>query len=234
MKRLFRCLDPRNFSTTQVLESGCLESGHSYDVLRRKYWLRNHKTEICIQAPHGVYSAIWEDCITRVPYYPEVQDHILSTVQSRNLLLLHALVLGGAGCAIPRFLLGNFDSLQVVTVEYSKILCGLAEKYFLSGVDTSRMCLICEDAFTYIAETNLLFDIIFVDLFNQDTLVAGVFEQQFYDDLYNILSASGIVYINVYGIAPDELEHLHSHVWARYSVDHLMLPHVEFIILTKK
>lgn len=227
-------IDPRLFCRKQVLEVGKDEYENEYRVMRRKYMWNISPTERSIEFPHGVYSAIWEDIYDRVPYYPQIQETIVSETLASHRSLEHVLVLGAGGCAIPRFFIGRFKETHVVAVEYSPTICRLAKTYFLEGVDASRLELVCGDAFRFVEQTKQSFDIIFVDLFDEDKLVDGVFDRNFYAQLERILTPQGSVYINAFGLEQTQWETLKPVLDPAFVVRKQTAEHMTFLILQKK
>lgn len=217
----------------EVLEVGSTEEGLLYRVVRIKYLFQIYPTELNIEGKNGVYSSIWEKNKKNGPYYPCIQKHILTT-QLDTREKKHVLVLGGAGCAIPRFYLANYTNSEVIVVECSMSLVNVARRYFFDGIDTNRMRLICDDAFQYVKDSNMIFQVIFVDLFNQDKLVSGVFQRDFYDDIWNILSDDGIIYMNLYGIGDAQYQYLESILISGFDLHHLVQENVNFLYLRKK
>ena len=112
--------------------------------------------------------------------------------------LKKVLVLGCAGCAMPRYFNLSYKDCETIGIEYSEKLISIANKYFLDGLDMNRFDLIHGDAFEYTQNyKGETFDAIYVDLFNGMDICQEVFSEKFLNEIYNILSDNGIVVFNI-------------------------------------
>ena len=223
----------RRLGKKDILESDVTESNQVFQVIRHKYMFHLFPTELNIETPKGVYSSIWENNIKAVPYYPAIQKHILRHMSDCR-TKRDVLVLGGAGCAIPRFVVGNYSQAQVVVIEYSQQLIRIAKRWFLKDLPMSRIQIIHDDAFQYVERENKSYDLVFIDLFNESTLASRLFERSFYEHVYRLLKADGLGYINIYGIAPTQLSLLKSLAAPLFDITHLCQPEYNYIFFRKK
>ena len=196
-----------------------------------KYLLKIFPTELVIEGEEGVYSSVWEDYAHKGPYYPCIQKHILKSVTQNQLNRI--LTLGGAGCSFPRFFVANYSSVDVVVIDYCENMINVAKQYFLPA-DCTRIHCICTDAFNYVEDCTIVFDLILVDLFNKDKLVSGIFELKFYENLYNILSNDGVIYINAWGITECQYSCVQDMCISRFEITHIHQLDTNFIFLRKK
>lgn len=110
------------------------------------------------------YSCIYTDDKVFQPILIPVQKVLDAYAKSHT--IQDALILGGGCCTIPRFMIKRFgNKIQIDSVEYLPAIVELTRKYFLNGIDTDRLNIICDDAFSFIQVTPKQYDFIFVDLF---------------------------------------------------------------------
>lgn len=109
----------------------------------------------------------------------------------------HALVLGCAGCALPRFLFEEYESCAIRGVELSDKMIEIAKKYFLHGID-DRFQLIHGDAFDDVSSyQGVRYDLIIVDLFHGKEISMRIFTEDFLSNLKRICSDNGLVIFNL-------------------------------------
>lgn len=111
-----------------------------------------------------------------------------------------ALILGCAGCVIPRFFNFAIPNAVVTGIEYSAAMIKAAKKYFFT--DTyKKFKLLHGDAYQYVADKNCgkYQDFIYVDLFEDSDISKGIFEKRFTDRLIDKLNDNGVIVYNVLG-----------------------------------
>lgn len=145
-----------------------------------------------------MYSIIWKDASNiNQPAYPEIQQAIESNVDD----LSNALVLGGGGCAIPRYLLLKYKDVNVTSVELSDELIKIANDYFLNDLapnDLSRHTIKNDDAIKFVNdEPNNKYDLVFVDLFNGDKIIKSIFSEDFIENIKRITTDDALIIYNV-------------------------------------
>lgn len=134
-----------------------------------------------------------------------------------------ALVLGCAGCTVPRFLINRYKSCRVTGVEYSKTLIEIADKYFISDRMKERFELINDDAFMFVKEAAPdSYSLVFVDIFVAEKIHSSVFSQGFYDDLYRICGDDSIVIINLFGLTGKKARELSVSITAAFDVKYVV------------
>ncbi|WP_028510819.1 hypothetical protein [Ruminococcus sp. NK3A76] len=111
-----------------------------------------------------------------------------------------ALVLGAAGCTLPRFLIQRYDDCFVTGVEYSQQLIKIAKRHFITEKMKSRFEIVNDDAFMFVKEApDKDYDVVFVDLFVAEKIHSSIFSQSFTDDLYRICRNGSVVVFNLFG-----------------------------------
>lgn len=165
------------------------------------------------------------------PYLPPVQAMIKAWASWHE--YHHALVLGCAGCAIPRFLFDEYESCAITGVEHSDKMIEIARKFFLHGID-DRFQLVHGDAFDYVSSyQGVGYDLIIVDLFHGKELAMRIFTDDFLGNLKRICSDNGLVIFNLSSdLSQEELDHYKTPLKNNFSEASLMLwQHSRFLAL---
>lgn len=132
----------------------------------------------------------------RQPIYEIPQDsfEIWGEISSVH----NVLVLGCAGCTIPRFFVLKYPECCVTGVEISKRLIDIAHKYFFIPEFKNRFSLVCDDAFSFTPQLkNQHFDIIYVDLFDGFSVPNDVFSEEFCNKQFQYMSEDSMLLINL-------------------------------------
>lgn len=113
----------------------------------------------------------------------------------------NTVVLGCAGCSVPRFISLRYPESKTIGVELCKEFIEIAKKYFLLDQINEQFKLIQGDAIKFIEERQLneKQSIIFVDIFNNDKIIPQVFTDEFLIPLYETLEENSLLLINVLG-----------------------------------
>ena len=128
---------------------------------RRNIMFKDDKTDC-----YGFHSSVYLDC-NRIYQPIYLIPQILIELFNKYFYLDDVLVLGCAGCTIPRFIVLNNDYTRIVGVEKSSQMISIAYKYFYIDKYDDRFMLINDDAYHYIDVMNsyVKFDVIYIDLF---------------------------------------------------------------------
>lgn len=148
----------------------------------------------------GSYSSIWLDRdLVKQPSYPGAQDKV--EVHFEHNAPSHALVLGGGGCSIPRFLLLRYPKVKVKTVELSADIINIAHTFFLSDLSQKQLDrhnLMQGDAIAQVErEEENLYDLVFVDLFEGGAICQKAFYPDFANHLMRITRPDACIIYNV-------------------------------------
>ncbi len=119
----------------------------------------------------------------------------------------NALVLGCAGCTIPRFLAFRFLNCKILGVEYEEKFVELAKKYFLIDEIKNNFTLIHGDAFAFVEEYEFeeKQDIVLVDVFSENQCPEEVFSKEFIKNLFDKTSENALIVFNLLGKGADEI-----------------------------
>lgn len=143
------------------------------------------------------YSCIYTDNSIYQPIYLSIQKLIETFYKTHA--FNKALILGGGCCAIPRFIIKNFNNtVKIDSVEYDTIIVSLTKKYFLDGIPTNNLNIVTDDAFAYLQRSNSLYDFVFVDLFVGNSIPKEVNSQEFEHNLLRIIGENSVIAFNAY------------------------------------
>ena len=107
------------------------------------------------------------------------------------------LVLGLGAGTIPSYLYHRFPKTKIYVVEILSELKEIASDYFSMPRD-ERLEIIIRDAYDYIMETQIQFDLIFMDVFSKNSIPKKFCTGEFYTGLKRLISADGYVAFNTW------------------------------------
>ena len=143
------------------------------------------------------YSCIYTDNEVYQPILLPVQK--VAEAYSVSHTIHNAIILRGACCTIPRFLIKRFNNtIQIDSVEYLTAIVELTRKYFLNGIDTDKLNIINDDAYKFIHNTSNQYDFIFVDLFVGGVKSEKSHTRDFLIDLATHSTKQAIIVFNGY------------------------------------
>lgn len=168
------------------------------------YW-RDTRRLIFQHGSTYVYSTIYLRKYRRdQPIYYAVHQLIHSYLP-RLSRLESALVLGCAGCSIPRFLALSAPKCKITGIEYSEKMIEIAKKYFVNDPTIFRnFQLLHADAFTYVHGASEKYQLTYVDLFLADKNHPQIFADDFLRDLDSITAKESITIINLLNLSKDD------------------------------
>ena len=107
------------------------------------------------------------------------------------------LVLGLGAGTIPSYLYHRFPKAKIYVVEILPELKEIASDYF-SMPRNERLEIVIGDAYDYIMETQIQFDLIFMDVFGKNTIPKKFSTEKFYIGLSKLTSSAGYVAFNTW------------------------------------
>ena len=107
------------------------------------------------------------------------------------------LVLGLGAGTIPSYLYSRFPKTKIYVVEILPELKEIASDYF-SMPRNERLEIVIGDAYDYIMETQIQFDLIFMDVFGKNTIPKKFSTEKFYIGLSKLTSSDGYVAFNTW------------------------------------
>jgi len=107
------------------------------------------------------------------------------------------LVLGLGAGTIPSYLYHRFPNTKIYVIEILPELKEIASDYF-SMPRNERLEIIIGDAYDYIMEAQIQFDLIFMDVFGKNTIPKKFCTEKFYIGLSKLTSTAGYVAFNTW------------------------------------
>ena len=142
------------------------------------------------------YSAIFLNKHLRLqPIYFAVQ-RLTESFFPKLSSLGSALVLGCAGCSIPRFLALSSKDCKITGVEYSEIMIKIAKKHFIDDPLYKNFLLLHDDAFSYVHKVTDQFQLIYVDLFHADNNYPQITSTEFVNAIGSLMTGESIAIFN--------------------------------------
>lgn len=167
---------------------------HKYDTRRLEFQ----------RGANYAYSTIYLDKNMRIqPIYESVQymaDAFFPDFHG----LEKALVLGCAGCSIPRFLALSSPSCKITGIEYSSKMVEIAKKHFIDDPLFENFDLRLEDAFTFVKHTSEKYNYVYVDLFMAEKNHPRMLSDDFLRDIDSISAKESIVIFNLLNLSREE------------------------------
>lgn len=117
------------------------------------------------------------------------------------------LVIGLGGGSLVKFLLQHFPQCQIDVVEYRRDVIEVAAHYFNVPLTDPRLNIVQGDGYLHVSqlfyETDLSYDLLLVDAYDHNGMAASVGVQPFFDACSGILTADGVMSINLWGSERD-------------------------------
>ncbi|MCR5458893.1 MAG: hypothetical protein K6F51_03245 [Acetatifactor sp.] len=179
------------------------------------------------------YSAIYLNKHLRLqPIYFAVQ-RLTESFFPKFSSLESALVLGCAGCSIPRFLALSSKDCKITGVEYSKTMIEIARKYFINDPLYKNFTLLHDDAFSYVHRITVPFQLIYVDLFLAENNCPQITSMEFIHAICSSMAEESIAIFNALCLSKDDCMKFASRhassFSAAYVFDHQFHYYVVFV-----
>ena len=148
----------------------------------------------------------------------------------------NALVLGCAGCTIPRFLLLHYKDCETVGVEYSKQFVDIAQRYFITEQMSRRFELICGDGFEYVRSNTKKrsFDLVYTDIYVADKIHPDVYSEKFVSQVYDLLSQNGLAVINSFRVPLDRIKRFVNSIQTPFGALYIIEQYRKYYIVLSK
>ena len=144
-----------------------------------------------------------------------------------------ALVLGCAGCSIPRFLALSSKDCKITGVEYSETMIKIAKKYFINDPIYKNFLLLQDDAFSYVYKASDQFQLIYVDLFVAENNCPQITSTEFVNAIGSLMTEESIAIFNALCLGKEECmkfaSRYASFFSAAYVFDHQFHYYVVFV-----
>jgi len=211
------------------------ESGDDvcYYVVDHTYPIFHRLDRRCIEFRNNgsyVYSSVYKSEKRHFqPIYPPMQRMIDCYFVNEP---KDVLVLGCAGCSIPRFLTLHYNNCRVMGVEYSERLIEIAKEYFFTDEMRKRVTLIHDDAFSYMRTKpkNEKYDLIFIDIFVANHLHPQVSDKEFIQNVYDSLNENGTAMINAFGLPKEKAEEYIQKLESPFEVSYVLRCNAHYYI----
>lgn len=120
-----------------------------------------------------------------------------------NPLPRRVLVIGLGGGSLVKFLLQHFPQCHIDVVEYRRDVVEVAQQFFGVPAAEPRLNIMLGDGYRHVSqlfyETDLSYDLLLVDAYDHNGMAASVGVQAFFDACAGIMTADGVMSINLWG-----------------------------------
>ena len=147
------------------------------------------------------------------------------------------LLLGVAGGSVIETLIQDFKvTSQITGIEIDETTLSLAKKYFnLSNY--KQVDLITADAFQYVKTTKNTFDLIIIDIFNDDKMPKELFAEKTWVEIHKILNNNGLCVFNSIVTSRKDVDRnnrLINYLKIKYTTTHLIKTHINELFILEK
>lgn len=110
----------------------------------------------------------------------------------------HILLIGLGGGSLLKFCYHHLPTTRLTALEIDPDVIALRKQFCIPD-DNERLQVVCADAIEYLRDQQSRFDLILLDGFDIDGLVAKLHNQSFYAQCYQALSDDGLLVCNMWG-----------------------------------
>lgn len=211
----------KKLTRRRELVQSLIIDGNPLKIVDEKYLFNLFPSMRIMEGLGGWYSAIYKSKKNvNQPVYPEIQ----SLIESWNSVhpSSNYLILGCAGCAIPRFISLSYYHSKIIGVEKSSEMISIAKQFFFDGIEEKDIELVQADAFEFVGSHKLKHDVCMVDLFDSSKIIAKIYRESFIHDLSEITSDTAIVLFNFFGQSKKQGEALCEIAKKYFTSSHLL------------
>lgn len=147
-----------------------------------------------------------------------------------------ALVLGCAGCSVPRFISLHYPHSKTIGVELSADFISIAKKHFLIEQIEKQFTLIQGDAIEFVKNYSSVEkqNVIYIDIFDRNKVIDEIFTEEFIKGLYLCTDETALIVINIFGKDVDEAHSFFNNVSSSFSENFIIKSNnAQFAVLTK-
>lgn len=212
-----------------VIDAFAGDSGDAdvrYEIVRRTYPVYRCANTLSIEFNNNgsyIYSSVY---LSRHRHFQPVYGAAQKTIDAffRRLPPQDSLVLGCAGCTIPRFLLLHYKNSTVTGIEYSSLFVDIARRYFVSEQMRDRFELINDDAFEYVRRVRgeKRFSLVYTDIYNADIIHPSVFTNEYISTVYDLMRDESIAVINTFRVPLEKTKQFISQIRAPFDVIYIV------------
>lgn len=203
----------RKYGKRAILETVRDSGGGSdvrYQIVQYSFPVFHSSDTLAIEFDNNgsyIYSAVYTDPRRHFQPVYQISQRLIAAFFPKD-TLKSALVLGCAGCTIPRFVLLHYKGCRVVGVEYSRQFVDIAQRFFINDIMRPRFELICGDAFEYVEQNaeNARFDLVYTDIYVADIIHPQVYTEQFVSQVFQMLGSGGLAVINSFRVPLDKIK----------------------------
>ncbi len=132
------------------------------------------------------------------------------------------LFVGMGGAIMPSYFRKHYPEAGIDIVELDADIPSIAHEFFGFNPDNKTQILI-EDGRKYIDETNVKYDIIFLDVYDAETIPAQFTTQEFFHNVRKDLNKDGVLSINLANLGDEFVYHILSAILLEFPDTYIFL-----------
>ncbi len=109
----------------------------------------------------------------------------------------HIVMIGLGGGSLAKFAYHNMPQSKIVVVDNNQQVINAAINFFALPAENERFRIVLADGAQFIKDNAQSADIVMIDGFDDGLQIASLSNQEFYDQTYQVLSAEGILVVNL-------------------------------------
>lgn len=160
----------------------------------------------------------------------------ITTIWGNTYPVKNTLVLGCAGCSIPRFISLHYPESKTIGVELVEDFIKIAKKHFLLEQIENQFELVQGDAIEFVKNYNhdKKQSIVYIDIFAGNKIVPAVLTEEYMTAVYNCTDENGLIIINILGEDIEEIKTFFNNLDLQFSQIFIMRQNkAQFIALSK-
>ncbi len=223
---------------TKVLETFSIDDT-IYKIVDRTSFMPNIKNtrRILFKKDNHIYSHSAIYLNPKHHFQPAllIPQKVIS-IWSQSYSFNSALILGCAGCCVPRFIGLHYPKSKTVGVEISEYFIEIAKKHFLLDQIENQFELIQGDAINYVKNYNLDYkqSVIYIDIFCANKIIPDIFTENFINAAYNATSENGMIIINILGENNQQIKSFFNNIKTPFNNIFITKnANAKFVVLTK-
>ena len=156
---------------------------------------RGEEVKMLVTGPTGVQSGVFANGSRELVFpYTQTMAEIVAEAPKKDRMLM----LGGGVFTLPEHLARTYPASQVDVVEIDPELEKIAKNHF-NYTAPPNVRAIAEDARTYARGTTQKYNVVLIDVFNEQTTPFSVSTREFAHELADLLAPGGVVVVNIIG-----------------------------------
>jgi len=173
---------------------------------------RGKNVTVLVTGPSGIQSGVFANGSRDLVFpYTQAMAEVVAEAPKKDRIAM----LGGGVFTLPEYLAKAYPESQIDVVEIDPQLEQIAKNHF-GYTAPANVHAIAEDARTFARSALQKYDVILIDVFNEQTTPFSVSTREFTQELKNIIQPGGVIAVNIIGSLGKNCAPLFSSLHASY------------------